>query len=239
VTLVVSPRCRSRTALALLSCRALPARSVTWPSARGVSSAPAGRRPPCPLSSAPAHTSRREFGIALTPQSPRAASTTREKWTPSAGCRRDRRSALTWTCSGTGCPDQWPLRSDQADRWGRPTLEHVSNADSNGPARPIGRLNLTRRNGRSAPLSWTAEPSGTVRRPRAEGVGFEPTVGCPTHAFQACRFGRSRIPPRGHRSAGAELVGREAERWDPEPYRLSCATPVIAGGGRVLCNCSP
>ncbi len=29
----------------------------------------------------------------------------------------------------------------------------------------------------------------------AEGVGFEPTVSFPTHAFQACRFGRSRIPP--------------------------------------------
>ncbi len=29
----------------------------------------------------------------------------------------------------------------------------------------------------------------------AEGVGFEPTEGCPSHAFQACRFGRSRIPP--------------------------------------------
>ena len=33
------------------------------------------------------------------------------------------------------------------------------------------------------------------RNARAEGVGFEPTVSCPTHAFQACRFGRSRIPP--------------------------------------------
>ena len=29
----------------------------------------------------------------------------------------------------------------------------------------------------------------------AEGVGFEPTEGCPSHAFQACRFGRSRTPP--------------------------------------------
>ncbi len=29
----------------------------------------------------------------------------------------------------------------------------------------------------------------------AEGVGFEPTEGFPSHAFQACRFGRSRIPP--------------------------------------------
>src|SRR5262245_43004124 len=30
---------------------------------------------------------------------------------------------------------------------------------------------------------------------RAEGQGFEPWVSCPTHAFQACRFGRSRTPP--------------------------------------------
>ncbi len=29
----------------------------------------------------------------------------------------------------------------------------------------------------------------------AEEVGFEPTVSFPTHAFQACRFGRSRTPP--------------------------------------------
>ena len=32
----------------------------------------------------------------------------------------------------------------------------------------------------------------------AEGVGFEPTVSFPTHAFQACRFGRSRTPPGDH-----------------------------------------
>ncbi len=29
----------------------------------------------------------------------------------------------------------------------------------------------------------------------AETVGFEPTVSCPTHAFQACRFVRSRTSP--------------------------------------------
>ena len=34
----------------------------------------------------------------------------------------------------------------------------------------------------------------------AETVGFEPTVSFPTHAFQACRFGRSRTSPRGHDS---------------------------------------
>ena len=31
--------------------------------------------------------------------------------------------------------------------------------------------------------------------PLAEEVGFEPTVGCPTHDFQSWRFGRSRTPP--------------------------------------------
>src|SRR3954451_23152900 len=45
-------------------------------------------------------------------------------------------------------------------------------------------------------LSRDAQLTGSTL---AEGVGFEPTVGCPTHAFQACRFGRSRTPP-GSRS---------------------------------------
>ena len=33
------------------------------------------------------------------------------------------------------------------------------------------------------------------QRTLAEGEGFEPSVSFPTHAFQACRFGRSRTPP--------------------------------------------
>ena len=41
----------------------------------------------------------------------------------------------------------------------------------------------------------------------AEGVGFEPTEGCPSHAFQACRFGRSRTPPGAKKgSAHARLA---------------------------------
>ena len=53
---------------------------------------------------------------------------------------------------------------------------------------------------------------------RAEGVGFEPTVSCPTHAFQACRFGRSRTPPgstrlpRGARGIGRAIPDREEHR---------------------------
>ncbi len=36
---------------------------------------------------------------------------------------------------------------------------------------------------------------GLKQKHLAEEVGFEPTVGCPTHDFQSCRFGRSRTPP--------------------------------------------
>ena len=44
------------------------------------------------------------------------------------------------------------------------------------------------------------DPSGEMRENSrrlilAERVGFEPTVGCPTHAFQACAFDRSAISP--------------------------------------------
>ena len=64
------------------------------------------------------------------------------------------------------------------------------------------------------------ERGGGLRRARApsrpsssmaEGVGFEPTVGCPTHAFQACRFGRSRIPPGSGRlsDAGPRATGAD------------------------------
>ena len=85
------------------------------------------------------------------------------------------------------------------------------------------------------------EPSGT----RAEGVGFEPTVGCPTHAFQACRFGRSRIPPgtpdpsRRHEPAAVGAVAPRTgqaivyaardRRWRPGPVQLQPVNRVRAG----------
>jgi site-specific DNA recombinase len=50
-------------------------------------------------------------------------------------------------------------------------------------------------------LSGACFVSGSKETHLAEGVGFEPTEGCPSHDFQSCRFGRSRIPP-GRRSAG-------------------------------------
>ncbi len=54
----------------------------------------------------------------------------------------------------------------------------------------------------------------------AEGVGFEPTVSFPTHAFQACRFGRSRNPP---------------SCCEPDrPTSDSCGMPT--GGSRVAAS---
>ena len=57
----------------------------------------------------------------------------------------------------------------------------------------------------------------------AEGVGFEPTVSCPTHAFQACRFGRSRIPPPG---------SVPARGWASPRRRYPSRSMVCAVGGR-------
>ena len=38
------------------------------------------------------------------------------------------------------------------------------------------------------------ESSETMKEDMAEGMGFEPTVACATHAFQACSFDRSDTP---------------------------------------------
>src|SRR4029078_12164646 len=46
--------------------------------------------------------------------------------------------------------------------------------------------------------------------PRAEGVGFEPTVTCATMVFETIRFGRSRIPPRRD-STGSGTAPRSEE----------------------------
>src|SRR5215471_12496322 len=52
-----------------------------------------------------------------------------------------------------------------------------------------------------------------IPSPLAEGVGFEPTVGCPTMVFETIRFGRSRIPPWRIVPVGAfRSAGRTAPR---------------------------
>lgn len=73
-------------------------------------------------------------------------------------------------------------------------------------------------------------------QPMAEGVGFEPTVACATHAFQACRFGRSRTPPGAVKSISAQ----RAEWYRlPLSWGRSGLGPGLECDGRVLCNTSP
>ncbi len=75
-------------------------------------------------------------------------------------------------------------------------------------------------------------------------MGFEPTETCASHAFQACRFGRSRTPPGtqgGRLSAGitdgtsgrplasGEVgVGSESEVSSLDQIRLSTADHLAA-----------
>ena len=63
------------------------------------------------------------------------------------------------------------------------------------PRRPARRRARGRLASSATSISGDVVHVGSRRSSMAEGVGFEPTVSCPTHAFQACRFGRSRIPP--------------------------------------------
>ena len=62
----------------------------------------------------------------------------------------------------------------------------------------------------------------------AEGVGFEPTVSCPTHALQACRFVRSRIPP--DTAALGETGCRRGSSRVADGYPGPCPSGEVAVG---------
>ena len=70
----------------------------------------------------------------------------------------------------------------------------------------------------------------------AERVGFEPTEGCPSHAFQACRFGRSRTSPdepptlsAGSLGAVESSAGPRRVRWRSGPVRRAPVNQVRPG----------
>ncbi len=72
--------------------------------------------------------------------------------------------------------------------------------------------------------------------PVAERVGFEPTEGCPSHAFQACRFGRSRTSPdepptlsAGSLGAVESSAGPRRVRWRSGPVRRAPVNQVRPG----------
>ena len=65
----------------------------------------------------------------------------------------------------------------------------------------------------------------------AEEVGFEPTVSCPTHTFQACRFGRFRTPP-DEPLRSVLLPGTSEHR---APRIVQCSDGVWQLFGGLLC----
>ena len=67
----------------------------------------------------------------------------------------------------------------------------------------------------------------------AERVGFEPTVGCPTHAFQACAFDRSAISPESLSDSASGLVPAGLlglGKGGSAPGRLGIRRPGTRGG---------
>ena len=93
------------------------------------------------------------------------------------------------------------------------------------------------------------------RGPWAVAVGFEPTVGCPTRAFEARSFGRSDTPPRmsvarprpGVESAfGAEpgqmIAGQDDQRASRPPRSIArnwSSTWPRTADGVTISNSSP
>lgn len=89
-------------------------------------------------------------------------------------------------------------------------------------------------------------------KPLAEEVGFEPTEGCPSHAFQACRFGRSRTPPNqysycelntgflGYPTHEGQLpvafIRRGLQRWSG-PVRRTFVNRVRGGSQQLSADC--
>ena len=68
------------------------------------------------------------------------------------------------------------------------------------------RASLSERQRHRARIAYVSRSFGADM---AEGVGFEPTEACTSHAFQACRFGRSRTPPGNHDTVAGDGSGRQ------------------------------
>jgi hypothetical protein len=66
----------------------------------------------------------------------------------------------------------------------------------------------------------------------AEGEGFEPSVGCPTHDFQSCTFGLSVTSPVKHPFGALEekvgfepTVGFPTSHFECDAFDLSAISP--------------
>ena len=133
------------------------------------------------------------------------------------------RAAASRSASTSACAVGSPVSSRSLCRAAMTTPSRTTTA-------PIGHVVVRRRG--SAPRRARARiaSSSVSGGVMAEGVGFEPTEGCPSHAFQACRFGRSRTPP-GWRRQGSGKSRPNVARLRP--------APAGCGDGRALCDGRP
>ncbi len=76
--------------------------------------------------------------------------------------------------------------------WCSEVAETPRSISSQTPATP--RSQSWTRSSPCCSIGWSAR-SHQWRRPRAEGVGFEPTEACTSQLFKSCAFVRSAIPP--------------------------------------------
>ncbi len=71
----------------------------------------------------------------------------------------------------------------------------------------------------------------------AEGVGFEPTEACTSHAFEACPFGRSGTLPG--RQVSASSLARHSDVTPPHPAsgqessRIAFWTAIFSDSGKI------
>ena len=132
--------------------------------------------------------------------------------------KREHRSARTAPAPGVSAPFMLVCRLMSGDVKGHTAIRWRPGSDKRHglPAEEASEAMTAALTGRFSNPVKVERPSTRVQRPvsdkhpllpgeaaaepsAAEGVGFEPTVSFPTHAFQACRFGRSRIPPEVRR----------------------------------------
>ncbi len=76
----------------------------------------------------------------------------------------------------------------------------------------------------------------------AEDEGFEPSKGCPLHAFQACALGRYANPPEENLILGTtydlpQILRAALPCRTPPGLEGSKGRPALMGARRVLLNC--
>ena len=125
-------------------------------------------------------------------------------------------------------------RRRAADQVGRATAgSHDASVAQIRPTQPDPVAASRWNTGRSIPrlarstalvASGRASKLALLSAPRAVAVGFEPTVVLPTHAFEACSFGRSDTPPSVRVQEQLSAASRRRSRSSNAPHSSASHT---------------